>query len=152
MKINAELQRISAEAIEKGFELLGNGKKGLVPFAMTESTDGDVGMHQFDSESLDEAIHLARAYVRRHAEAIDKYGIVTLGFVSIAGTKREAMLVEAGEIGGDLVITVAQGFKRKGIVRKRIKRVGKVAIFGRSEAPLGFEDFGADDELDEEED
>lgn len=150
MKINIELQQISAQAIEKGFELLGNGKKGLVPFAMTESDDGDAGMHQFASGTIDEAIHLARAHVRQSSASISRYAIVTLGFVSMMGTKREAILVEAGEIGGDLVITVAQAYKRKGLVRRRVKRLGTVSIFGRSETPLGDIEYEDDDDYDDE--
>ena len=148
MDIDKDLQELVAAAIERGFEEYGNGKHDLVPFAMTEDEDGSVGSHTFVSDTLDEAIHLARNHVRRHAGAISRYAIVTTGFVSINGKRRNAMLVEAGEVGGDVVITAAQPFKRKGLIRKSVKRFTDLAIFGRSETPLGADEF--EDDFDDE--
>lgn len=154
MNIDKDLQELVAAALERGFEEYGNGKHDLVPFAMTEDDDGSVGSHTFASDTLDEAIHLARNHVRRHAGGISRYAIVTTGFVSINGKRRSAMLVEAGEVGGEIVITAAQPFKRKGVIRKRIKRFSDLAIFGRSETPLGSEedDFEDNEEFAEDDD
>lgn len=151
MKISRELQELSARALEDGFEELGNGKHGLTPFVLMQTDGGEVGRHQFEGESIDEAIHLARQHVRQNSQLIARYAIVTLGFVSIARARREAMLVEAAEIGGDFVMTLAQGFRRKGLIRKRVRRVGEVAIFGRSETPLQFDYDENEDEFDEDE-
>jgi len=106
----------------------------LVPFVVTHDESAELPVLQrFLSETLETSLVEARRHCATVAADI-KYCVLAYdGFVTVDGSKNDAIMVEAFERGTEEAVCFAQRYKPKGFLRK-FSVVGNAAFLGMSPA------------------
>jgi hypothetical protein len=104
----------------------------LIPFIITEK-DGDKRfLNRFVDDRVEQGVEKAKKFIEEKKEDFDRYAIAWDGFVTIEGTKWEAILVEAGDKIGETGILLCQRYQKKnGFFKKGIETIGNAALVGR---------------------
>lgn len=104
----------------------------LIPFVLTEKDGEKRILTRFAAERVEQGVEQAKKHIEEKKEDSDRYAIAWDGFVTIEGTKWDAMLVEAGDKKGDTGILLCQRYqKKKGFFKKGIEPVGNAALLGK---------------------
>ena len=118
-------------ALDHGVKSIEDGASPLMPFAMTKSAGGEQTLQRFATQTLEAGVEAAKEYVERQKSDISIYAIVWDGFLTLNNKKWDAVLVEAGEQGGEFGVLLAQRYEKKGILKKRNHPVGNPALISK---------------------
>lgn len=103
----------------------------LVPFAMTISNNGDKKLFRFALELLEQGLESAQAHVQAEKGSIKAYAIAWDGSITIEGKKWDSVFVEAGELGTEQGVLLAQRYEKRGLPKKKNLPVGNPALIER---------------------
>lgn len=103
----------------------------LVPFAMTINKGGDKKLTRFALELLEQGLEAAQAHIHGEKDNIKAYAIAWDGFITIEGNKWDCVLVEAGELGTEQGVLLAQRYEKKGLFKEKNLPVGNPALVER---------------------
>jgi len=120
-------------ALDHGVDSV-RGGGSLVPFLVTEGAERK--LERFLTERLEEGLAKAHVAASSLDSAVRAYAIAHDGYVTIEGTKFDAIIVEAGERGGPAAFMFAQRYKPKKGAFGSLKTVGNPAFLGESEQRL----------------
>ncbi len=98
----------------------------LVPFAISWRGENTT-IERYMLSAYDDSIELAMSNVSDAAATIDAYAIVWTGYVDADGKRTEAVIVEAGEMGSDDAVHLAQPYSQHG---DAFKKKGELLALG----------------------
>jgi hypothetical protein len=105
----------------------------LVPFVLMES-DGQCYTQRFDAEPYETAVAEAKAFLAKVTDSTSAYALAYDGFVTIEGSKFDAILVIAGERGDSTAFVFTQ---RYDAATDPITPIGSPAFIGPHDSLLG---------------
>ena len=121
-------------ALDHGVESVRSSGGPLTPFVVFEQ-NGKRELHRFAAERLEEGQQRARDAVAASSPSITAYALAYDGFITIQGTKFDAILVEASERDRPLGVRMAQRYTPKKFLRS-FQTVGNPALLGECETLL----------------
>jgi hypothetical protein len=101
------LTRCLDAVLDNAVESLKAGQDPFLPFAMVWDHAGERTLQRSVSEEYEQAVRMAHDFVRSRAGEISAYGIAWSGYVTMEGTRYDAVLVEAAERGSDQAMLMA---------------------------------------------
>ncbi len=121
-------------ALDHGVDSVRGSGAPLTPFVMVEQ-GGKREIHRFAAERLEEGQQRAREAVAAFPASVTAYALAYDGFITVQGTKFDAILVEASERGRAAGVRMAQRYTPKKFLR-RFQTVGNPALLGECEILL----------------
>lgn len=121
-------------ALDHGVESVRASGGPLIPFVVVEQ-DGKRELHRFATELLEEGKQRAREAVAALPPSATAYAMVYDGYITVQGTKFDAILVEASERGRPAGVRMAQRYTPKKFLRS-FQTVGNPALLGECETLL----------------
>jgi len=121
-------------ALDHGVESVRDGDGPLIPFVITEQ-DGKRELHRYAAEMLEDCERQARDAVASLPASVTAYAFAYDGFITVQGTKFDAILVEASERGRPAGVQMAQRYIPKDGSRD-FQTVGNPALLGECEGTL----------------
>lgn len=118
-------------ALDHGVDSVRASGGPLTPFIAYEQ-EGKRELHRFAAERLEDAQQLAREAVAALPPSVYAYALAYDGFITVQGTKFDAILVEASERGRPAGVCMAQRYKPKKFLRS-FQTVGNPALLGECE-------------------
>jgi hypothetical protein len=106
----------------------------LIPFLLVEQ-DGKRDLQRFVTERLEEGPQRAREAVAALPQSATAYAIAYDGFITVEGTKFDAILVEASERGRPAGVRMAQRYTPKKFLRS-FHTIGNPVLLGECESLL----------------
>ena len=133
-----ELLDLVSMALDHGFGSISDGKSGpLIPFVLFETADGSRQLNRFVADDLQQSVQRALEHVEQLDHQVVRYAVAYDGYVTMSGTKWDAILVQAGERGHQTGVAVGQRYQRKtGWFAKGFEQVGNAAILGPADQRL----------------
>ena len=129
-----QLTDLAFAALDHGIESVRDGGP-LIPFVMTEGADGR-SLRRFAAVSLEQALGEAVVYVRaRRDETGTRHALAYDGYLTVDGSRSDAIYVEAVEPGGTEVMVLAQRYRPKRALRK-FETIGRPALVPEDSAKL----------------
>ncbi|MBO9627698.1 MAG: hypothetical protein J7484_15155 [Microbacterium sp.] len=115
-------------ALDHGIGSIDGGRDALIPFAIVESAEGRA-LNRFMAGTLEDSVAQGRVNL------LLTPGLVLAvlawdGFLTIDGQRSDAIFGEVYERGGEQSFVFAQRYRRTGLLRKRVERVGNVVLAG----------------------
>src|SRR3954447_2310197 len=96
-------------ALDQGVESVRDGDGPLIPFVIFEQ-DGKRELHRYAAEKLEDCERQARAAVAALPKGVTAYALAYDGFITVQGTKFDAILVEASERGRPAGVRMGQRY------------------------------------------
>ena len=103
----------------------------LIPFLITEGDEKK--LQRFAAERLEEGVAEAQAAASSLDAATQAYAIAHDGYITVEGTKYDAILVEAAERGSPTGFVFAQRYRPKKGLFRGLKTIGNAASLGEAE-------------------
>jgi hypothetical protein len=119
-------------ALDHGGDSVRESGDPLIPFVIIEQ-DGERGLQRFVTERLEDGPEQAREAVAALPENVTAYALAYDGFITVKGTKFDAILVEASERGRPAGVRMAQRYTRS---TSSFEMVGNPALLGECETLL----------------
>jgi hypothetical protein len=138
--MSQRLADIAFFALDHGIYSIKDGEGPLVPFVISELGDGKRKLDRYvvgDSEKwvLEESLAKARLGVSQLPSNVTAYAIAYDGYMTVQGTKCDAIFVEASERGRPRAVLLAQRYIPK-TAGQNFQRVGNAAFAGEEESRL----------------
>ena|SRR5258706_15642170 len=142
--MSQRLADIAFFALDHGVHSIQDGDGPLVPFVISEQADGKRKLDRYvsvakmgESEGwvLEESLAKARLAVSQLPSSVTAYAIAHDGYITIQGTKYDAILVEASERGRTSAVIMAQRYLPK-TAQQSFQRVGNPALLREDESRL----------------
>lgn len=121
-------------ALDHGVDSIRASGGPLTPFIVVEQ-DGKRELHRFASERLEEGQQQARNAIAALPSTATAYALAYDGYITVQGTKYDAILVEASERGRPSGVHMAQRYTPKKFLRS-FQTVGNPAMLGECETLL----------------
>jgi hypothetical protein len=121
-------------ALDHGVESVRDGDGPLIPFVIVEQ-DGKRELHRYAAEMLEDCERQAREAVASLPPSVTAYAFAYDGFITVQGTKFDAILVEASERGRPAGVRMAQRYTPKAGSRD-FQPIGNPALLGECEGML----------------
>jgi hypothetical protein len=121
-------------ALDHGVDSVRAGGGPLTPFVVVEQ-DGKRELHRIVTERLEEGPRRAKEAVAGLPSSATAYAVAYDGYITLEGTRFDAVLVEASERGRPAGVRMAQRYAPKKLFR-RFKTVGNPALLGECETLL----------------
>ena len=121
-------------ALDHGVASVRDSGGPLIPFVIVEQ-DGNRVLHRFAAERLEEGEQRAREAIASFPPSVTAYALAYDGFITIHGTKSDAILVEASERIRPTGVRMAQRYTPKKFLRS-FQTVGNPALVGVCEMLL----------------
>ena len=118
-------------ALDHGVDSVRVSGGPLIPFIVVEQ-DGKRELHRFAAARLEEGQQQARAAVAALPPNATAYALAYDGYITVQGTKFDAILVEASERGRPAGVRMAQRYSPKKFLRS-FQTVGNPALLGECE-------------------
>jgi hypothetical protein len=118
-------------ALDHGVDSVRASGGPLTPFIVVEQ-DGKRELHRFATERLEEGQQRAREAVAALPPSATAYALAYDGYITVQGTKFDAILVEASERGRPAGVRMAQRYTPKKFLRS-FQTVGNPALLGECE-------------------
>ena len=100
-------------ALDHGVDSVRESGGPLIPFVVYEE-DGEIKLQRFVTDRLEEGPEQARQAIAASPASISAYALAYDGFITVEGTKFDAILVEASERGRPAGILMAQRYSING--------------------------------------
>jgi len=123
-----ELNDIAFLALDHGVSIIEKNQGPLIPFAIVNEKSGEKKLEAFAIEPTGEGLNYAKKHIDENAANIERYAIAWDGYVTIEGTKWDAIFVEAGETLSEDGYIMAQRYEKQGFLKKRQKPIGNPLI------------------------
>jgi hypothetical protein len=101
----------------------------LIPFLISQDGSGRQ-LKRFVADTFEESVGMARADAARLPQQTELVALAFDGFITVEGTRWDAVIVQAQRRGNPRCATFAQRYKRDG---SRIEAVGNPASLGDGE-------------------
>ena len=139
-QMTQRLADIAFFALDHGIYSIQDGEGPLIPFVISEKTAGKRKLDRYVSGDsggwvLEESLAQAQLAVSRLPSDVTAYAIAHDGYVTIQGTKYDAILVEASERGRPRAVLLAQRYIPK-TEQQSFQRIGNAAFLGEEESRL----------------
>jgi hypothetical protein len=121
-------------ALDHGVDSVRASGGPLTPFIVVEQ-DGKRELHRFATERLEQGQQRAREAVAALPSNATAYALAYDGYITVQGTKFDAILVEASERGRPAGVRMAQRYTPKKFLRS-FQTVGNPALLGECEGLL----------------
>lgn len=121
-------------ALDHGVESVRDSGGPLIPFVVFEQ-DGELKIQRFATERMEEGPEQAREAIAASPESVTAYALAYDGYVTIEGTRCDAILVEASERGRPAGVRMAQRYAIKDSLES-FQTVGNPALLGECETLL----------------
>ena len=121
-------------ALDHGVESVRDSGGPLIPFVVFEQ-DGKRDLHRFATERLEEGQQRAREAIAAFPPSVTAYALAYDGFITIQGSKADAILVEASERGRPAGVRMAQRYRPRKFLRS-FQTVGNPVLVGECETLL----------------
>lgn len=121
-------------ALDHGVDSIRASGGPLTPFVVVEQ-DGQRQLHRFVTERLEEGQQRAREAIAASPPTTTAYAMAYDGYITVQGTKVDAILVEASERGRPAGVRMAQRYTPKKFLRS-FQTVGNPAVLGECETLL----------------
>ena len=121
-------------ALDHGVDSVRASGGPLTPFIVVEQ-DGKRELHRFATERLEDGQQRAREAVAALPSSATAYALAYDGYVTVQGTKFDAILVEASERGRPAGVRMTQRYTPKKFLRS-FQTVGNPALLGECEGLL----------------
>ena len=121
-------------ALDHGVDSVRASGGPLTPFIVVEQ-DGKRELHRFATERLEDGQQRAREAVAALPPSATAYALAYDGYVTVQGTKFDAILVEASERGRPTGVRMTQRYTPKKFLRS-FQTVGNPALLGECEGLL----------------
>ena len=131
-QMSQRLADIAFLALDHGIDSIKDGADPLIPFVISEKADGKRKLERYMADRLEESVAQARLAVSRLPSDVTAYAIAHDGYITIEGTKYDAIFVEASERGRTGAVIMAQRYIPK-TAQQSFQRVGNPALL-REEA------------------
>jgi len=116
-------------ALEHGLDSVRGGGP-LAPFLVTDGRERN--LERFVTERLEDGLARAQEFASSLDAATTAYAIAYDGYVTVEGTKYDAILVEAAERGSPTGFLFAQPYKPKKGFLSRFKIIGDTVFLGEA--------------------
>lgn len=143
-QMSQRLADIAFFALDHGIYSIQDGEGPLVPFVISEQADSKRKLDRYVSVAkvgasevmvLEESLAKARLAVSQLPSDVTAYAIAHDGYITLQGTKYDAILVEASERGRKGAVIMAQRYLPK-TARQSFERVGNPALLREEESRL----------------
>jgi len=121
-------------ALDHGIDSVRASGGPLIPFVVFEQ-EGTRELRRFVAERLEHSLQKAREDIAAFPPSVTAYAIAYDGFLTVQGTKFDAILVEASERGRPVGVRMAQRYTPKKLLRS-FQTVGNPALLGECETLL----------------
>jgi hypothetical protein len=121
-------------ALDHGVDSVRASGGPLTPLVVVEQ-DGKRELHRFATELLEEGQQRAREAIAALPPTATAYAMAYDGYITVQGTKFDAILVEASERGRPAGVRMAQRYTPKKFLRS-FQTVGNPALLGECETLL----------------
>jgi hypothetical protein len=121
-------------ALDHGVDSVRGSGGPLTPFVVVEQ-DGKRELHRFATERLEEGQQRAREAIAALPPSATAYAMAYDGYITVQGTKFDAILVEASERGRPTGVRMAQRYTPKKFLRS-FQTIGNPALLGECETLL----------------
>lgn len=128
---NETLMELMFTGLDHGIDSVKDSGGPLVPFLLTEK-DGEKKLARFVTDRLEEGPVLARKQLVEQADLADFAVVAYDGYVTIEGTKFDAVMVEGYDKNDAIGYVLAQRYQPKKILSK-FKTIGNAAFMGTEE-------------------
>jgi hypothetical protein len=115
-------------ALDHAIDSVRESGEPLIPLVLLEEAEGR-NLHRFVAEGLEESVLRARQAVADCSSAVSAYALAFDGFITLEGTKFDAILVEASQRHRANGIRMAQIYRPKKTFRS-FKTIGNPALLG----------------------
>jgi hypothetical protein len=142
--MSKRLADIAFFALDHGIYSIQDGEGPLIPFVISEQPDGKRNLSRYMSVAkmgksegwvLEESLAKARDAVSQLPSSVTAYAISHDGYITIQGTKYDAIFVEASERGRSGAVIMAQRYVPK-TAQQSFQRVGNPALLREEESRL----------------
>lgn len=104
----------------------------LIPFLVREE-DGVRSLLRIVAETLEESVERCRDAARELPRSVERYAIAYDGYLTVGGQRTDAIVVEGAERGRSCGVRMAQRYRpRRGLFR-RLTTIGNAADLGNAE-------------------
>ena len=134
-QMSQRLADIAFLALDHGINSIQDGAGPLIPFVISEQPDGKRKLSRYMADRLEEGVAQARLAVSQLPSDVTAYAIAYDGYITIEGTKYDAILVEASERGRPRAVVLAQRYVPK-TEHQSFQRVGNAALLREEESRL----------------
>ena len=117
------------------FYSIQDGEGPLIPFVISEQLAGKRKLSRYMADRLEESVAQARLAVSQLPSEVTAYAIAYDGYVTIEGTKYDAILVEASERGRPRAVIMVQRYIPK-TEQQSFQRIGNPALSEGGESRL----------------
>jgi hypothetical protein len=135
LQMSQRLADIAFFSLDHGIYSIQDGDGPLIPFVISENPDGKRKLDRYMADSLEESVAQARLAVSRLPSDVTAYAIAHDGYITLEGTKYDAILVEASERGRTGAVIMAQRYIQK-TAQQSFQRVGNPALLREEESRL----------------
>jgi hypothetical protein len=105
--LSATLTQCLDAVLDNAGQSLKAGIDPIMPFAMVWDNDGERTIQRSVSGEYDHAVKMAHDYVKSRADVLSVYAIAWSGYVTMEGTRYDAVLVEAAERDSEKAVLMA---------------------------------------------
>jgi hypothetical protein len=143
-QMSQRLADIAFLALNHGIYSIQDGEDPLIPFVISEQAEGKRKLSRYVSEAtvgdskgwvLEESLAQARLAVSQLPSSVTAYAIAHDGYITIEGTKYDAIFVEASERGRTAAVIMAQRYIPK-TAQQSFQRVGNPALLREEDSRL----------------
>jgi hypothetical protein len=133
--MSKRLADIAFFALDHGIYSIQDGADPLIPFVISEQADGKRKLNRYMADRLEESVAQARLAVSQLSSDVTAYAIVHDVYITIEGTKYDAIIVEASERGRTGAVIMAQRYVQK-TAQQSFQRVGTPALLSEEASRL----------------
>jgi hypothetical protein len=133
--VSKRLADIAFFALDHGIYSIQDGAEPLIPFVISEQADSKRKLSRYMADRLEESVAQARLAVSQLPSDVTAYAVAHDGYVTIEGTKYDAILVEASERGRTTAVIMAQRYIPK-TAQQSFQRVGNPAMLREEQSRL----------------
>lgn len=130
---SSRLNELSLVALDHAMEFVTREGGALVPFTLVEA-EGKRHFVHFDDPIPEEGVAAAREHLRLRS-TVERAALAWCGFVTIAGHRSDAVIIETSVAGCDESDVIAQRYEQRGVFRKKTVALGAPLLVGH-EHPL----------------
>lgn len=113
------------------FSIVDNGET-LIPFTLTEDLEGQRTLNRHVADRIEVGVEEGKKMIEATKNEILRYALAYDGYLTLEGTRWEALFVEAGDKVAETGFLLCQRYKRKkGWFKKGIEPVGNPALVGK---------------------
>jgi hypothetical protein len=125
-------------ALNDAVETIKSGLDPIIPFAMTWDSELKQALQRCVSDDYNKAVQMAHDHVRNSTDALTAYCVAWSGYVTMEGTKYDAVLVEAAERSGEKAVLMAMRYTPASQT-SAYKEVGNVSLLEYRDNLIGSE-------------